>query len=403
MSHPSMPPRAPTARALTWAERRDRIVVALGITVFVIFGLWLAGHIARALILLVVAALLAYALAPAVRALRRFMPRGLALAVVYLLLVGIIVGIGYLVVSTTIQQLTALIPEIKTFLAPGPHGQPSPLLQTLRQLGLSQQQIDSAQQQLTTQLEGVASSVVPFVEGLLNSTLDLVLVLVISVYLLIDGERVTIWLHTRTPLETQGRIGSFLDILQRVVGGYIRGQLIMSTLVGVLVGVGMAVLRVPDPMLLGVLAFILEFIPVLGTLVSGIICVALALTLGWLTAVLVLAYFVVVHVLEGDVVGPRVLGRAVGLHPAVSLVALIAGGELYGILGALFAAPVAGLAQAIIHDIYVEWRKAHPADFAPAPAIIAATETTSAEMPLPDAPPDGITPPADVPPAHKRL
>jgi predicted PurR-regulated permease PerM len=401
MSRPSIPPTVPATRQLIWAERRDQIVVALGITAFVIFGLWLAGHISRALILLVVAALLAYALAPAVRFFRRFMPRGLALAVVYLVLVGILVGIGFLVVSTTIQQLTALIPEIKTFFTPGPRGQPSPLLQTLQQLGLTQQQIDSAQQQVTTQVEGVASSIVPFVEGLLNSTLDLILVVVISVYLLIDGERVTVWLHTRTPLDTQGRIGSFMETLQRVVGGYIRGQLIMSSLVGVLVGVGMAVLRVPDPMLLGVLAFILEFIPVLGTLVSGVICVALALTMGWLTAVLVLAYFVVVHILEGDVVGPRVLGRAVGLHPAISLVALIAGSELYGILGALFASPVAGLAQAVIHDIFIEWRKTHPADFAPVPAVVAVTKATGTETPLPDAaPPNDPLPPAPVPPAR---
>lgn len=401
MSRPSTPTRAPTARNLIWAERRDRMVVALGITAFVIFGAWLAGHIARALILLVVAALLAYALAPAVRALRRFMPRGLALAVVYLVLVAILVGIGYLVVSTTIQQLTALIPQLKTFVSAGPHGQPSPLLQTLHRLGLTQQQIDAAQQQLTTQLEGVAHSVVPFIEGVVNSTLDLVLVLVISVYLLIDGERVAEWLHTRTPLETQGRISGFMDTLQRVVGGYIRGQLIMSTFIGVLVGVGMAILRVPDPMLLGVLAFILEFIPVLGTLVSGIVCIGLAMTQGWLTAVLVLIYFVVVHILEGDVVGPRVLGRAVGLHPAVSLVALIAGGELYGILGALFAAPVAGLAQAVIRDIYMKWRKTHPADFAPAPALAAATETTGAETPLSQPPPNGTAPLADVPPVRQ--
>jgi predicted PurR-regulated permease PerM len=120
---------------------------------------------------------------------------------------------------------------------------------------------------------------------------------------------------------------------------------------------------VPFALLLGVLAFVLEFIPVLGTLVSGAICVLLALTKGWVIALIVLVYFVVVHVIEGDVVGPRIVGKAVGLHPVVSLAALIAGAELFGIAGALLAAPVAGVLQALLIAIWIEWRATHPKAF----------------------------------------
>ncbi len=120
-----------------------------------------------------------------------------------------------------------------------------------------------------------------------------------------------------------------LDTLQRVVGGYVRGQLIMCSLIGVLVGAGMYVIGVPFALLLGVLAFLLEFIPVLGTLTSGAICVLLALTRGWLIALIVLAYFVVVHIIEGDVLGPRIIGKTIGLHPVVSMTALIAGSRTF--------------------------------------------------------------------------
>jgi predicted PurR-regulated permease PerM len=125
----------------------------------------------------------------------------------------------------------------------------------------------------------------------------------------------------------------------------------------------MEILGVPYALLLGVLAFVLEFIPVLGTLVSGAICVLLALTKGWFWAIIVLAYFVFVHIIEGDVVGPRIVGKAIGLHPVVSLVALIAGGELFGIWGALFASPVAGVLQAFLVAIWSEWRETHPQEF----------------------------------------
>ena len=76
-----------------------------------------------------------------------------------------------------------------------------------------------------------------------------------------------------------------------------------------------------------------------------------------------LAYFVGVHILEGDVLGPRIVGKAVGVHPAVSLIALIAGGELFGIWGAIFASPIAGLVQAILTAFWKQWRKTHPDQF----------------------------------------
>src|ERR687885_458563 len=75
---------------------------------------------------------------------------------------------------------------------------------------------------------------------------------------------------------------------------------------------------------------------------------------------LVLVYFVVVHVIEGDVVGPRIMGKAVGIHPATGLIALVAGTELFGVWGALFAAPLAGLLQAIVTAAWLEFRGGNP-------------------------------------------
>src|SRR5258708_37832603 len=94
-----------------------------------------------------------------------------------------------------------------------------------------------------------------------------------------------------------------------------RGQLLMSGLSGLFVGIGMQLIGVPFALLLGVLAFVVEFIPVLGALVSGAVCVLLALSKGWVIAVIVLVYFVVVHVIEGDGVGPPIVARTIGCHP----------------------------------------------------------------------------------------
>ena len=108
---------------------------------------------------------------------------------------------------------------------------------------------------------------------------------------------------------------------------------------------------------------IFAFVPVLGTFISGAVCVLLALTKGWLIALLVLLYFVAIHVFEGDIVGPRIVGKALGLHPIISLTALVAGAELFGIWGALFASPIAGILQALIATFWIEWRTTHPDAF----------------------------------------
>jgi predicted PurR-regulated permease PerM len=356
-------PPIPTPRATLWAERRDRVVVTLGYVAFIAIGVWLASHFVRTILLAVIGALLAYALYPAVRFLARFLPRWLAMVLVYLILLGSLGALLYLIAVTAVTQISSVVELVNHWLAPGTNGAPSPIIKFLEQLGLSQDQINNIKDQLITQLEGVAQSVVPIVAEVGNSLLDIVLVFVLSIYLLLDGVRLTNWLTTAAPITMRSRFVGFIASLERVVGGYIRGQLIMSSLIGVLVGAGMFLFHVPDAVLLGALAFILEFIPILGTLVSGVVCVLIALSLGWLTAVFVLAYFVVVHVIEGDIVGPRILGRALGLHPAVSIIALIAGADLFGIVGALFAAPVAGLVQVIATDIYSEWAKTHADQF----------------------------------------
>ncbi len=328
-----------------------------------------AGHIVRTLLLLVLAALLAYALAPGVKLLQRVMPRFLAILIMYIVVLGVVSLLIYFVVSTAIQQISTFSTFVQYLLTPKSNGQLNPLEQTLQSVGISQSQIASARDQIIARTEGIAGSAVPLLTGFFDFLLDVVVVAVLSIYFLIDGSRITTWFRTNMPQAAQANF--LLDTLQRVVGGYIRGQVLLSVLIGVLVGGGLTVFHVPYALLLGVLAFILEFIPILGTLVSGLICTLVALTQGWVIALGVLIYFIVVHVLEGDIIGPRIVGKAVGLHPIVSIAALIAGAELFGVVGALFASPLAGVLQALLIALWIHWRESRPEAFEEAQAKVA--------------------------------
>jgi len=219
---------------------------------------------------LTIAALLAYALAPGVKVLQRFMPRFLAILIMYLLVLGAISFLLYLVISTAIEQVGSLASNVQKWLTPSSAGHPFHLEQTLRTLGISSEQITSFRTQITSRLEEAASSAVPLLTGFFDVVVNIVLVAVLSIYLLIDGSRVANWIRYNAPHRAQAHL--VLSTVQRIVGGYIRGQFILAVLIGVLVGGGMFVFHVPYAVLLGLLAFVLEFIPVLGTLISGAIC-----------------------------------------------------------------------------------------------------------------------------------
>jgi predicted PurR-regulated permease PerM len=221
----------------------------------------------------------------------------------------------------------------------------------LEPLGVTSAKLHHTQHQVVSELQSVGTAAakesLAIFATVVGTLIDVILVLILSVYLTANGTKIARRIRSETPTEQRHHTILLIRTVNQVVGGYIRGQLILATLIGLLVGVGMFVLHVPYAVLLGVLAFFMEFLPVIGVLVSGAVCVLLALFKGWILALLVLGYFVFVHIIEGDVVGPRIMGHAVGIHPATALIALVAGTELFGIWGALFGAPLAGLLQAI--------------------------------------------------------
>lgn len=333
------------------------------LAVILVLG-WLLCHVTRAL-LMILGALIAFALTPLVNLLSRWLPRWLAIAISYLVGFVVIFGLLGLVVATVASQISSLVAHSSDYLAQLRALQPA-VLSILKPLGVTAGQVDQAEAQALTglqhQLTAVANDALGLLQGVLGGIVDGVLILILSVYLAASGPRLVLWMRALAPTGQRRRAILFVGIVDQVVGGYVRGTFVLATLVGVLVGVGMALLHVRYALLLGTLAFFMEFVPVLGVMVSGAVCVVVALFSGWLTALFVVVYFVVVHVIEGDVVGPRIMGKAVGIHPAVAIVALVAGSELFGIWGALFGAPIAGLIQASVTAVYREVRLVNARD-----------------------------------------
>ncbi len=324
---------------------------------------WLLGHVAKTVLTLVLSGVVAFALTPLVSLLTRWLPRILSIAVAYILGFALVFGLLSLLIFTAASQVTDLARTLPDKAHQIKRLEPQ-VVRVLGPVGVTKQKFNSTQQKLTGQLQNIgeaaAKDSLSIVSTVLGTIIDIILVLILSIYLTANGSRIGVRLRQEAPNAQRRHIVLLIDIVNQVVGGYIRGQLLLALLIGTLVGVGMAILHVPYPVLLGVLAFFMEFIPVIGVLVSGSVCVVIALFTGWVTALIVLGYFAFVHVIEGEVVGPRIMAKAVGIHPATAIVALVAGTELFGIWGALFGAPLAGLVQAIGTAAWKEFRGGDP-------------------------------------------
>jgi predicted PurR-regulated permease PerM len=186
----------------------------------------------------------------------------------------------------------------------------------------------------------------------LESALAAVMVLVLSVYLLLDGKRTYAWLLAYVPRRHRSMMAETVPAVSEVVMAYVQGQLLTSLLAGGYAFAALTILRVPSALPLAVLAAICDVLPILGVFISTIPAAFFALTVSPFAAAAVVVLYLLYHAIENYVIIPRVYGRRLRLSPLVVLIALIVGGSLYGVLGAVLILPVFA-AYPIIEKIWL--------------------------------------------------
>ncbi len=194
--------------------------------------------------------------------------------------------------------------------------------------------------------------------GLAGVTTDTVLVLMVAFFLIWDGAAMAQSGYRLLPKAWQPTAREIGRILATVVADYVRGQFIVGAVFGVIVGVCMQLLGLPDPALLGFLAGLFELLPTVGPILGAIGPVALALEQPFPHVIWVLLVLVGAQQLESNVLVPRISGGAVGLHPLTVILAVFAGWHLWGLPGGLLAVPIVGVAREVLRHW---WQPAIPA------------------------------------------
>lgn len=341
-----------------WSPQAKRLIA----TGAIIFGALVLYRVRSVVAPLALAMLLAYILNPLVGFLRKAkISRTGATIIVYLLLISALVAIPSILVPPLIQQLISLDVD---FIA---------ILDSLRQLIVRYRTVEflgvsidlyrifvDIQGELVTFVGSLASQSVAILRGAAYSALWLIFVLIISLYLLKDAERITSYLGGLAPPEYQEELNQLMKEVGEIWDSFLRGQIILSSAVGGTVAATMWIVGVKNALLLGILAGILEIIPNLGPVLAALPAMALALFLGsehlalsngWF-ALLVAGLYVVIQQVENNFLVPRIIGRSVNLHPVVVIVGAIGGAMIAGILGVFLAAPVLGSARILGGYLY---------------------------------------------------
>ncbi|MEM6431219.1 MAG: AI-2E family transporter, partial [Deinococcota bacterium] len=231
------------------------------------------------------------------------------------------------------------------------------------------------------------------VANILATTLQVFLILVASAYFLFDYRKLTTSFKRYVPLRYRPLYKDIMSKADRTIGGYLRGQLLIAVILGIMVWIGLSIIGVPLALAISFLAAVFNVIPYLGPIIGTIPAALLGLTVSPLTAVLAILVFLIANQLEGNVLSPMILSRSTNLHPVTVLLSILAGAGLLGLIGALIAVPVVSLTKVILED-YLLTRPAYrgnaiiyvddPPSYSQQAPVVAASDAASSSPASPN-------------------
>jgi predicted PurR-regulated permease PerM len=310
-------------------------------------GVQLLTSMASVLVLIGVAFFLALGLEPAVSwFVRRGLPRWTAITMVFVIFLALLGGFVAAAVPPLSQQAGELIKQAPLYLQ-----QAQDHSSTIGKLN----ERFHLQQRITDTVNGSGGSVVEEIvtagSALFGAVADTLIVVVLTVYFLVDLPRIRTTLYRLVPHTRRPRVILIGDEIFAKVGAYVLGNVLISVIAAVATSVWLMVFGVPYALLLGIFVGLLDLVPIIGSTVAGVVVALVALTVSLPVCVATIAFFVAFRLGEDYLLVPKIIGRVVNVPGLVTVVAVLVGGALLGIVGALVAIPIAAAIQLITEQV----------------------------------------------------
>lgn len=329
-------------------QKIDISTSTLGRFVLIILGLIFLFLVRDILLMVFIALIIAAAIdGPVDWMAARGVRRPLGALVIYLAIFSLLAAFVYWALPVLAGQLRALASI-----------SPDYLNRLVADISVFHQKIgmDYAQkllENLSDQLYGATGNIFGTAVNIFGGIFSAFVIIIISFYLVVQDKGIKMFLSSITPAEHRPYAVSLAERIQTKLGRWLRAQLITMLAVAAMVFAGLFFLKVEFALILAVLAGILEIIPYIGPILAGLIAVLLAFLQSPIVALLVLVLFLVVHQIEGYILIPQIMKRAVGLNPLVVIISMIIGAKLYGVLGVVVAVPLVAIISVFLGDIFL--------------------------------------------------
>jgi predicted PurR-regulated permease PerM len=324
-----------------------RVLIAAAAFVAVIVALRLTfealSELSHVIVLIVFGIVIAFALAPIVERIGR--RTGRSIAVLLTALIALIAVVGALVALAVplVRETAELAREVPRVVAMASSNEPINVA-GIEISGEVRQRIGA---ELGARVGDWSQEAARAALRVGAGIFDFLIVFVLGIYFLASAPAVRRWVDGIVPTKQRAEFRRIELEAARLFGRYIRGQLLLGLIIGTVSAIAYLVLGVPYAVFLGVLAGILELVPIAGPIVAGAVAALVSLTEPFPLVIWVVLAATAIQQLENHLLVPRIAGNAVGLHPIAALLAVLVGVEVAGVVGALFAVPLTGLAWSI--------------------------------------------------------
>src|SRR3989304_8631012 len=301
---------------------------------------WILIQIKLVVISVFIALILGLALDPMVTKLKRLhLPRPVGVFLVFFLFLAAVLGLTAYGFTPLVNETGKFIVNLPQFLRP--------VLDSLGPIPFASE----LQQQLASQATLLSANILTIAGSIVTNIIFLLTVLFLTFYFLLDWENLKSSLVKMLDHRSRTRFQGIIESMEKNLGGWLRGQLLLMVVVGVLVYLGLFALGVEYALPLAVIAGLFEVIPTIGPVLSAVPAILVGFGTSFGLGVWILLLYVVVQQLENSLIVPNVLGRAGGCSPLMTLLIVFAGAQLFGIGGAILSIPVALLLNIVGHDL----------------------------------------------------
>jgi len=309
-------------------EKFDLSLISI-IKAVIVVGFFLLLYAVRDIVaLLFIVLIFVAACRPIVKSWGQKIGKITAILILFALFVAIAAGFVYLIIPPLIIQTKELISNVPQYYS------------QLSYLRSNFPIVDKAIQSIPSGFGAVSSSLYNITTSFIGGLVAFFTIIVLTIYLLLDDKFIENSIKHFVPEEKRASLLEVFRKVYRKIGEWIRGQLLLGLIMGTLTFIALSIAGLPYALTLGIIAGVLEFIPVVGPIIAGAFAALVALTISPLMVLIVVAISVVLQQLENNLIVPNLMKKAVGLPPFVIIVAVLIGGKLLGIVGAILAIPI---------------------------------------------------------------